>query len=244
MVGKQININPKEKTVDIFVDDITVDEIKEHLKRFKNMSDYEFRIHNPQQTTDLISVYEYDVIDEFPPSIASWVYGTDFGFNDPHATVRVALHENVLYVDEIIYESGLTLDDVDKRFSSRIADYKYTPNYCDSSRPEMIDGLHRRGWNVHACIKGKGSVQDQIAWMKSYPIRITRRSSNILREIEGYKWITDRAGKILEEPVDYDNHAMDAIRYAGYTHYAKPTVAPDYKTISKREVKFETKGAW
>lgn len=62
MRSKQININPKEKTVDIFVDDITVDEIKEHLKRFKNMSDYEFRIHNPQQTTDLISVYEYDVI--------------------------------------------------------------------------------------------------------------------------------------------------------------------------------------
>ena len=62
MAGGQININPKEKTVDIFVDDITVDEIKEYLKRFKNMSDYEFRIHNSQQTTDLISVYEYDVI--------------------------------------------------------------------------------------------------------------------------------------------------------------------------------------
>ncbi len=62
MQSKQININPKEKTVDIFVDDITVDEIKEHLKRFKNINDYEIRIHNPQQTTDLISVYEYDVI--------------------------------------------------------------------------------------------------------------------------------------------------------------------------------------
>ena len=62
MRSKQININPKEKTVDIFVGDITVDEIKEHLKRFNNMDDYEFRIHNPQQTTDLISVYEYDVI--------------------------------------------------------------------------------------------------------------------------------------------------------------------------------------
>lgn len=62
MVGKEINISPKERTVDIFVDDITVDEIKEHLKRFKNMGDYEFRIHNLQQTTDLISVYEYDVI--------------------------------------------------------------------------------------------------------------------------------------------------------------------------------------
>jgi hypothetical protein len=62
MAAKEINICPKEKTINIFVDDITVDEIKEHLKHFKNMSDYEFRIHNPQQTTDLISVYEYNVL--------------------------------------------------------------------------------------------------------------------------------------------------------------------------------------
>ena len=62
MIGKEINIDPKEKTVDIFVDDITVDEMKEHLNHFKNMSDYEFMIHNPRQTTDLISVYEYDVL--------------------------------------------------------------------------------------------------------------------------------------------------------------------------------------
>ena len=52
--------NTSDKFHDIEVGKIL--EIKEHLKRLKNMSDYEFRIHNPQQTTDLISVYEYDVI--------------------------------------------------------------------------------------------------------------------------------------------------------------------------------------
>ena len=62
MVGKQININPKEKTVDIFVDDITTDELKNTLSHFVGMDDYEFRVHNPQQTTDLLSVYECDVL--------------------------------------------------------------------------------------------------------------------------------------------------------------------------------------
>ena len=62
MVGKQINISPKEKTVDIFVDDITIDELKDVLNHFSGMDDYEFRIHNPEQTTDLISEYNGNVI--------------------------------------------------------------------------------------------------------------------------------------------------------------------------------------
>ena len=62
MIGKQININPKEKTVDIFVDDIDIERLKDILKDFGSLGDYEFRVHNPGQTTDLISVYEYDVI--------------------------------------------------------------------------------------------------------------------------------------------------------------------------------------
>lgn len=62
MVGKEININPKEKTVDIFVDDITIDELKDVLSHFKEMDDYEFRIHNQQQTTSLISGYIGNVL--------------------------------------------------------------------------------------------------------------------------------------------------------------------------------------
>ncbi len=62
MTTRQINIDPKEKAINIFVDDITTSQIKELLKHFIGMDDYEFRIHNPQQTTDLVSVYEHDVL--------------------------------------------------------------------------------------------------------------------------------------------------------------------------------------
>ena len=62
MRSKQININPKEKTVDIFVDDITTSEIKELVKHFVGMDDYEILIHNPKQSTDLIAIYEGNVL--------------------------------------------------------------------------------------------------------------------------------------------------------------------------------------
>ena len=62
MAAKQININPKEKAVDIFVDDITISEIKELVKHFVGMDDYEILIHNPKQSTDLIAIYEGNVL--------------------------------------------------------------------------------------------------------------------------------------------------------------------------------------
>ena len=61
MQAKQINIDPKEKTINIFVDDITISEIKELLKHFVGMDDYEILIHNPKQSTDLIAIYEGNV---------------------------------------------------------------------------------------------------------------------------------------------------------------------------------------
>ena len=62
MAAKQINIDPKEKTINVFVDDITISEIKELVKHFVGMDDYEILIHNPKQSTDLIAIYEGNVL--------------------------------------------------------------------------------------------------------------------------------------------------------------------------------------
>ena len=61
MAAKQINIDPRKKTINIFVDDITISEIKELVKHFVGMDDYEILIHNPKQSTDLIAIYEGNV---------------------------------------------------------------------------------------------------------------------------------------------------------------------------------------
>ena len=46
----------------MFVDDITISEIKELVKHFVGMDDYEILIHNPKQSTDLIAIYEGNVL--------------------------------------------------------------------------------------------------------------------------------------------------------------------------------------
>ncbi len=58
--------------------------------------------------------------------------------------------------------------------------------------------------------------------VKSMPLFITRRSTNIIKEIKSYKWKTDKDGKVLDEPVKFNDDAMDAMRYAIYTRMFKP----------------------
>ena len=44
-------------------------------------------------------------------------------------------------------------------------------------------------------------------------ISVTKRSINILKEYRNYLWITDKDGKIVNEPQGFLDHTMDAIRY-------------------------------
>lgn len=186
---------------------------------------------------------DFEIVDSWPESCSSWVYGTDFGFNDPHCTVRIGTHEGAIYVDEMIYETGLDSEGVHARFDARIGrESMRKPNFCDNARPEMIEYLSKRGWNVHPCTKGKGSVQDGIAYVRGQRLRITRRSANVLREASGYRFVTDKQGRVLEEPADYDNHAMDAMRYGIIDGISKRGAPPKYAGVEKRGMNI--KGAW
>jgi phage terminase large subunit len=64
-------------------------------------------------------------------------------------------------------------------------------------------------------------VEKGINKMKEYKIFITRNSVNIQKEIKSYKWQEDKNGRILESPVKFNDHALDAIRYAVHTHELK-----------------------
>ena len=66
--------------------------------------------------------------------------------------------------------------------------------------------------------KEKNSVKDGIDFIKRHKLHITNDSINLLREITGYKWKQDKDGNVLDEPVKFKDHLLDAMRYAIYTH--------------------------
>ena len=151
------------------------------------------------------------------PSDLERVKGLDFGFNHPTALLDVAVDEQnkTIYVDELVYESGLIPQELIELMTT------VTPTdtiYADAARPDTIEEIYRAGFNIH---KADKSVWDGIQKVKSYKIFITRHSQNVLKEIRSYKWKVDKNGKSLEEPVKFLDDAMDAMRYAVWNYTTK-----------------------
>jgi phage terminase large subunit len=59
--------------------------------------------------------------------------------------------------------------------------------------------------------------------VKRQKLHITKDSVNLLKEISGYKYREDKNKVTLEEPLKFNDHLMDALRYGLYTHLGKAT---------------------
>lgn len=85
---------------------------------------------------------------------------------------------------------------------------------ADSARPETVSFMKRKGFRVVAAIKGPGSLEDGVEFLKTFDIVIHKRCVNTKAEFEAYSWkrdpVTDEVLSVLE---DKDNHLIDAARY-------------------------------
>ena len=149
---------------------------------------------------------EYQLVDEMPAEFHEERYGVDFGFENPTVILHCGIIENRLYVDELLYETHLTNSDL-------IDKLKHMPRldiYADSAEPQRIEELCRAGLRCYPAIK---DVQLGIDMVKRYKICLTKRSVSTIKEIRQYQRKKDKDGKILEEPVKFLDHSVDALRY-------------------------------
>lgn len=165
-------------------------------------------------------VYHFTQIDEMPDASGLVeLYGLDFGFtNDPTALVRILAdtRRKILYVDELVYQTELLDEDIIK--AMRAAGVGSREVYADCAEPKAIRKLQLAGFNVWPSYKAK-EIAAQIAELLGWEIRVTKRSTNIIRELRNYTWATDPNGKKLNTPIDLFNHALDAMRYAVFTKF-------------------------
>ena len=174
----------------------------------------------------------WKIIDKIPTFSRLERHGMDFGYtNDPTSIVGIYKHNNSFILDEECYQKGLS----NKQIADIIKGLDNALIIADSAEPKSIDEIRRYGINIIGCKKGKDSVKQGIQFVQDKKIFITKRSVNIIREYRNYLWITDKEGKIINEPEHAFSHSMDAIRY-GFDSYrlgsSKPTtIKPNYKKI-------------
>ena len=144
------------------------------------------------------------------------IFGLDFGFNNPSTMIEIGLTEEGVFLKERLYSSSLTNMDLINWISKELP-----PNviiYADCAEPARIEEMRRHNINVFPADK---SVKDGIDYVKRQKLYITSDSTNILKEIRGYSY-KQKDGHSIDEPIKLNDHTMDAIRYAIYSHCKRP----------------------
>lgn len=153
----------------------------------------------------------YNVVPGIPAGARFIGYGLDYGFtNDPTAIIEVYLYNGELYVNELVYETGLTNPAISERLF-QLGVLMSREIIAENAEPKSNAELSNLGWNIHAVERKDTKLSIDI--LKRYKINITQRSLNLRKEISAYRWKTTKAGLVLNEPVDINNHAIDALRY-------------------------------
>ena len=155
-----------------------------------------------------ISLAEFQAL-EYPS-----FYGLDFGFeNDETALTEIKMHNNKVYVRELLYQTGVRNRELVKTFE----DFGVSKNhfiYADHNEAKTVDELqNEHGYNVVKATKGQGSIMAGINMLLDKEVYYTEDSTNIAQETQDYVWRIDRSTKEpTNEPEDKHNHLMDSIR--------------------------------
>tara|TARA_R110001583_G_scaffold6471_6_gene32649 strand:+ start:129 stop:1295 length:1167 start_codon:yes stop_codon:yes gene_type:complete len=195
-----------------FLEESTISEIE----RLKEVDENLWRVFGEGQrgvATETIFP-SFNIIDSIPENASEIALGLDFGFSaDPTSLVKVYKHDLDLYVDELIYEKGLTNQDIAHKIKDLGID-RSIEIYADSAEPKSIEEIFRMGGiNIKPAKKGADSIRIGIDVLKRHKLNITKRSINAIKEFRNYKWIKNKNNEITNKPIDAFNHAVDAVRY-------------------------------
>ena len=176
-----------------------------------------------------ISVVDGKEIDE------SWkykyVFGLDYGYtNDPSAFIAYAANpiNKIIYIFDEFYKKGMLNSAIAKEIKAH--GYEKERIRADSAEPKSSDDLRytygiRR---IEKAVKGKDSIKNGISNLQEYKIIVHPNCKNTISELSSYIWKPAKDGSGKDQPVDSNNHLMDAFRYA-------LTDVKHYKPLSKEQ---------
>lgn len=158
----------------------------------------------------------HSIVPELPKDAEFIAAGMDFGFtNDPTTLIEVYRFNGELYLNELLFSTGLTNQDIGNKLTA-LGFNKQRCIVADSAEPKSIEELRRMGFNIQPAQKGADSIRASIDILKRFKLNITNNSSNLKKEFMNYKW----SEKDKNSPVDFYNHGIDSVRYVALNKLA------------------------
>ena len=167
----------------------------------------------------------YDVVNEIPEGEAKFCYGLDFGTVNESALCKIHLINGEVYLDERFYKSHMSISDIIERLSHE----ERADIYADPTSLMIIDEISGAGYNIYAAPRDVKATLDLCLRQK---LHILSSSTNLLKEIRGYQRkaaVVNGVKMVLEDPVKYHDHLMDAMRYGVFglvSRFGYATAAP------------------
>ena len=141
-------------------------------------------------------------------------YGLDFGFStDVTVLVKNVILGDNLYSQELIYEKGLTNQDIAVRMIELGVKEHFDEIFADSAEPKSIEEIYRIGFNIKGAVKGPGSVEYGHQKIRQYKQFWTADSTNCIKEQRNFRYLADKNGKLTDKTAHLWSHGMDARRY-------------------------------
>ena len=178
------------------------------------------------------AIYQFEVVDDFDAEFVA--FGLDWGYGgDELALVAVFKEGDNLYLEELIYEKGMVMKDIADRLE-KLGINKSYEIFCDSSEPRSIEELYRYGFNAKAVKKGPDSIRFGISVLQNYKLHILKTSTNLINEMYGYQYATDKHGYTTDTPEGGLDHLLDAARYVGMMKLTQKAVRKGSYAITIR----------
>lgn len=165
-----------------------------------------------------------------PPSYAKYyILGVDYGTTNPFAAVLIGFNDDVhpsIWVEKEWYFNPKVTgyQRTDSEFAHDLkrefGDYPVKQLYLDPSAQSFEVELRRQKWPVR---QANNEVLAGIRFIGSMLSRrdlvICQGCDNLVKEIEGYVWDENSVKLGMDKPVKQRDHAVDAVRYAVFTHW-------------------------
>jgi len=197
------------------------------IERLKDTDENYWRVFGlGQKGVSRDNVFVTHTYKDRPEQAKLLAYGLDWGYaTDPTALVAVYIlgdRQGDIYIEEVMYETGMTNQDL-AQYMRDVGITRSDEVIADSAEPKSIEELRREGFNVKPAKKGADSVRAGIDIMRRRKLYVKADSVNVNKEFRNYKWKSDKDGRLMGQPVDLYNHAVDATRYVCLNKLANRT---------------------